>query len=56
MARGYKLASGGTENHLLIVDFRNGPAYRQTGRQSPGSRRALFVISTWFRAILASRS
>jgi glycine hydroxymethyltransferase len=30
MARGYKLASGGTENHLLIMDFRNGP---HTGKQ-----------------------
>ena len=55
LARGYKLATGGTENHLLIMDFRNGP---HTGKQVAKAwlKRELSAISTWFRAILASRS
>ena len=54
LTRGYKLATGGTDNHLLVMDFRSSP---YTGKQvaealrMPESSRT----STWCRATRASR-
>jgi glycine hydroxymethyltransferase len=58
MARGYKLASGGTDNHLLVLDFRDAPytgkdvakALAQAGiignfNMVPGDPRKPFVTS-----------
>ena len=38
MARGFDLVSGGTDNHLMLVDLRGTLAHRQGGRAGPATR------------------
>ncbi|OHB84437.1 MAG: serine hydroxymethyltransferase [Planctomycetes bacterium RBG_16_64_12] len=44
LARGYRLASGGTDNHLLVMDFRKS---RYTGKQVAEALAAAGIISNF---------